>query len=91
MAERKNFSEEVKKAAGDMMTARGKRSAFWYHARVLGVGGWLFVLPIVAGTYFGSYLDRKLGAVGISWTITCMIIGIAVGAYSVWYFLMRRS
>ena len=47
-------------------------------------------LGTVAGASLGRYLDRKLGG-EISWTITFMIIGIAVGIYNIWYFLLRKS
>lgn len=84
------FSEKVEKSAEELMKARRERSRFWHYAQMLGVGGWLFVIPVVAGAYLGRYMDSKLGG-EISWTITFIIIGIAVGVYNVWYFLLRKS
>ena len=89
MRERR-FSEKVEKSAEELTRARKEKSRFWHYAQMLGVGGWLFVIPVVAGAYLGRYLDRKLGG-EISWTITFMIIGIAVGIYNIWYFLLRKS
>jgi ATP synthase protein I len=86
--EKKNFSEDIEKSAKELMKAR-KEKTFWHYASLIGVGGWLFVIPIVAGAYLGRYLDKKLG--GISWTITFIIIGIAVGIYNFWYFYLRKS
>jgi ATP synthase protein I len=86
--EKKNFSEDIEKSAKELMKAR-KEKTFWHYASFIGVGGWLFVIPIVAGAYLGRYLDKKLG--GISWTITFIIIGIAVGIYNFWYFYLRKS
>lgn len=86
----KPFSEKVEKSAEELMKARREKSRFWHYAQMLGVGGWLFVIPVVAGAYIGRYMDRKLGG-EISWTITLIIIGIAVGCYNIWYFLLRKS
>jgi ATP synthase protein I len=89
MKERK-FSEKVERSAEELMKAREGKSGFWHYARVLGVGGWLFVIPVIAGAYLGRYLDGKKEG-NVSWTLTLIIIGIAVGVYNVWYFLFRRS
>ncbi len=86
--EKKTFSKDIEKSAKELMKAR-KEKTFWHYASLIGVGGWLFVIPIVAGAYLGRYLDKKLG--GISWTITFIIIGIAVGIYNFWYFYLRKS
>ncbi|MDA8156703.1 MAG: AtpZ/AtpI family protein [Actinomycetota bacterium] len=72
------------------MKGRKERSSFWHYAYVIGVGGWLFVLPVVGGAYLGRYLDGRLKA-GISWTITFIIIGIVAGVYNVWLFYFRRQ
>jgi ATP synthase protein I len=86
----KPFSEKVEKSAAELMKSRKEKSHFWHYAQMLGVGGWLFVIPVVAGAYFGRYLDERTRG-EISWTITFIIIGIAVGAYNIWYFLLRKS
>lgn len=86
------FSKDIGKSARDLMESRKQKGKFWHYAQVLGVGGWLLVIPIVAGAYLGRYLDNKFGQTGTtSWTITCILIGIFVGFYNVWYVLIRRS
>jgi ATP synthase protein I len=87
--EKRKLSREVEKSAKDLSRSRGEKS-FWHYASILGVGGWLFVLPVVAGAYLGRYLDGKLQG-GTSWTITGIILGLALGMYNVWYFYFRRS
>jgi ATP synthase protein I len=86
--EKKKFSEDIEKSAKELMNAR-KEKTFWHYASVIGVGGWLFVIPVIAGAYLGRYLDKKIG--GISWTLTFLIIGIAVGIYNFWYFYLRKN
>jgi ATP synthase protein I len=88
----KKFSDDIEKSAKELMKARKEKGTFWHYAYILGVGGWLLVIPIVAGAYLGKYLDRKISGSGsISWTLTFIIIGIAVGIYNIWYFLIRKS
>jgi ATP synthase protein I len=86
----KTFSEKVDKSAEDLVKARKEKSGFWHYAQILGVGGWLFAIPVVAGAYLGRYLDERRGDT-ISWTLTFIIIGIAVGIYNIWYFLFRKA
>ena len=91
MTEDNKFSQDIGKSAKELMDARKKKDTFVHYAYVLGVGGWLLALPIVGGAYFGKYLDRKTGgAVEISWTITFIIIGIAVGFFNLWYTFLKR-
>jgi ATP synthase protein I len=90
--EDKKFSKDIEKSAKELMNARKEKGTFLHYAYVLGVGGWLLALPIVGGAYLGKYLDKKIGGSGgISWTITFIIIGIAVGFYNLWYNFMKRS
>jgi len=87
--EKKKLTEEVEKSARDILRSRREKS-FWHYTALLGVGGWLFVLPVVAGAYLGRYLDSRVQA-GISWTITCILLGLALGLYNVWDYYHRRS
>jgi ATP synthase protein I len=86
---KEKFSEEIEKSTKELMKAR-KEKTFWHYASIIGVGGWLFVIPIIAGAYLGRYLDKRFVG-GISWTITFIIIGIAAGIYNFWFFYMRRT
>jgi ATP synthase protein I len=87
--EKRKLTEEVEKSAQELARSRGEKS-FWHYTAILGVGGWLFVLPVVAGAYLGRFLDRRVHA-GISWTITCILLGLALGLYNVWDYYQRRS
>lgn len=92
MTEDNKFSKDVGKSAKELMNARKEKGTFLHYAYVLGVGGWLLALPIVGGAYLGKYLDKKIGiSGGTSWTITFIILGIAVGFFNLWYNFMKRS
>jgi ATP synthase protein I len=55
----------------------------------LGTLGLVFVLPVIAGAYLGRWLDELTPkGFSIHWTMTCIFIGLFVGALNV-YLLMR--
>jgi ATP synthase protein I len=84
------FSREIDDSARKLLRARADRRVVWRHAALLGVGGWLFVIPVVGGAYLGRYLDRR-HAGGQSWTLTLILLGLAVGVYNFWLYYHRRS
>ncbi len=84
------FSKNVEESAKEVKEAKKQKGRLWHYASVIGIAGWLFAIPVVAGAYLGRYLDRKI-EVSISWTITFIILGIALGAYNVWYFYFREK
>ena len=87
--EKEKFAREIDKSAKEMMKAR-KEKTFWHYASLIGVGGWLFAIPIVAGAYLGRYLDQRFKG-DISWTITFIVIGLAAGIYNFWFFYLRKT
>jgi ATP synthase protein I len=87
--EKRKLTREVQRSAQELARAR-REKGFWHHTAILGVGGWLFVLPVVAGAYLGRFLDGRVPGT-ISWTITCILLGVALGIYNVWDYYQRRS
>jgi len=85
----KDFTEKVEKVARQLKKARNEKSGFLHYASLIGVGGWLFALPVVAGAYLGNYLDKETHG-GISWSLTLIMLGVAAGVFNIWYFLYRR-
>lgn len=56
-----------------------------------GTLGLLFVVPIVAGAYLGRWLDTLMPGYSVRWTISLIVLGIAVGSYNVLRFLQEKS
>jgi ATP synthase protein I len=56
-----------------------------------GMLGLLFVVPIVAGAYLGRWLDSLASGYSVRWTVSLIVIGIAIGAYNVLHFLRNRT
>ena len=56
----------------------------------LGVLGLLFVLPVVGGAYLGRWLDGLLAGYSLRWTLSLLIVGVALGGANVYFFVRRR-
>lgn len=89
MKQKERFPEHIEKSAKDLLKARKETNAFLHYAYVLGVGGWLFVVPLVGGAYLGRYLDGRFET-NVSWTLTLTVLGMIVGLYNLCYFLLRK-
>jgi len=79
----------------DKQTQRWKKAeqqqhsvlAYMSHLSALGL---MFVLPIVGGAYLGHWLDGLSDGYSIQWTISLILLGIAIGAYNVYYLIQSR-
>lgn len=49
----------------------------------IGVLGWIFVTPTLAGMFFGRWLDAQYGT-GIFWTAPFMVLGLCLGGWTAW-------
>lgn len=56
-----------------------------------GTVGLLFVVPIVGGAYLGRWLDSLASGYSVRWTVSCIVLGIALGAYNALRFMRSRS
>ncbi len=65
----------------------GERSLAFYLGQI-GVLGWMVVLPTLAGTLLGRWLDASLGT-GIFWTLPLMLLGLILGCWSGWRWMHR--
>jgi ATP synthase protein I len=55
----------------------------------IGVLGWIFVVPTLAGLFFGRWLDTQLAS-GIFWTTPLMMIGMFLGGWTAWKWMNAR-
>lgn len=68
---------------------RGRRSLLGQTV-FLSVLSVLFLAPLVAGAYLGRWLDGLSEGYSIRWTMSCIIIGIALGAFNVYQFIRKH-
>ncbi|WP_020406428.1 AtpZ/AtpI family protein [Hahella ganghwensis] len=66
-----------------------ERSTLMQAARILGVLGFLFVLPVVGGAYLGHWLDGMSDTYSVRWTVGFILLGVVVGGVNA-YLALRE-
>jgi ATP synthase protein I len=52
-----------------------------------GTVGLLFTVPILIGAYCGRWIDAQLSGYSVRWTVSLIVLGVAVGSYNAYRFL----
>lgn len=89
--EHRRLRREVDRQADRLRRADRERDTVLAQTAFLGTLGLLLVLPIVVGAYVGQWLDQRLAGYSVHWTVSCVLLGVAVGAYSVYLFVRSRQ
>jgi len=85
------FGEQVGHRAERKLRARKERErSAWFGLGMFGLVGWSIVIPTLIGIATGIWLDRRWPG-QVSWTLTFLIIGIAVGCLNAWYWIKQES
>ena len=87
--ENNQLHERVEQQAERLQRAEQERPTLLAQTVYLGTLGLVFVLPVIAGAYLGSWLDGQLQGYSLSWTLSLIFLGLVVGAINVW--LMIRE
>ena len=84
-------TETIARKAQRMEESRKRRrESAWYGLGMFGLVGWSVAIPIVAGIALGIWIDRRWPG-EVSWTLTLLITGAAVGAMNAWYWFQREG
>ena len=67
----------------------GDRSV-WFGLGMFGIVGWSVAIPTVLLTALGVWLD-SVYPVGFSWTLTLMVVGVAIGSANAWYWIKKAT
>jgi len=88
-----NTGQKLKKRIGvqtrRMKQAERDRPTLLGQTVFLGTLGLLFVVPVVIGAYVGQWLDGFVEGYSIRWTMSLILLGVAIGAVNV-YLLMKE-
>lgn len=68
---------------------QGERPA-WFGLGMFGLVGWSVAIPAVVLTALGLWADRRWPGTH-SWTLTLLIIGIALGCLNAWLWVRREA
>jgi ATP synthase protein I len=82
--------EDVAHQVERMKQAERERDTLLAQAAYLGTLGLLFVLPVIAGAYLGRWIDDRAPGYPVRWTISLIVLGVAVGGVNVWLFIRKR-
>jgi ATP synthase protein I len=62
----------------------------WFWLGMFGLVGWSVAIPTIAGIALGLWLDDRFPG-ETSWTLTFLIIGVALGCLNAWYWIKQES
>lgn len=73
----------------DRARRQGKRTV-WFSLGMMGMIGWSIALPTLAGVALGAWIDHAWPS-RISWTLTMLLAGAAVGCLNAWRWVRQES
>lgn len=79
-----------RKAERKLRARRTGRRGVWFGLGMFGLVGWAVALPTVLGAALGLWLDARFPS-RVSWTLTLLLAGAALGSLNAWYWIMRES
>lgn len=90
MNKREDFLEKIENESEKKVRARAEGDQVLFGLGAFGVVGWSVAIPSILMTYLGIYLDKKSN-LNISWTLTLMLLGLALGCFNAWYWIAEKS
>lgn len=89
--ERPAWSEEAKVKERRKLRARSEKDrGVWFGLGMFGLVGWSVAVPTLMGVALGAWVDRTWESTA-SWTLTGLLVGVAVGCLNAWYWIKRES
>ena len=55
----------------------------------IGVLGWIIVGPMLAGLFFGRWLDARFGS-GLFWSAPLLMLGLGLGGWFAWKWMHSK-
>ena len=81
------LDKDVKTEIQRKEKARLERSTLIQATRILGVLGFMLVLPMVVGAYLGHWLDSMEEGYSVRWTVGFILLGVVVGSVNAYLML----
>jgi ATP synthase protein I len=86
------FSDLIARRAARKLRARGRRGAnVWFSLGMIGLVGWSVAVPTLIGVAFGLWLDRNWPTGQVSWTLTMLFAGAALGSFNAWRWVRQEG
>lgn len=89
---REQLETELARKARRKLRARSEGDrGIWFGLGMMGLVGWSVAIPTVLGIALGVWLDARTDAArDISWTITCLVVGVFLGCLNAWFWIQRE-
>lgn len=87
MNQQQELRKQVEQQAKRMKKAEQDKPTLMGQTVFIGTLGLLFVLPVIAGAYLGSWLDTMASGYSVRWTISLILLGVFIGMFNVYYFI----
>lgn len=85
------FGQDVgRKAARKLRARRAADRGGWFWFGMFGLVGWSVAVPTVIGIALGLWFDRLFPG-RISWTLTLLMVGVALGCLNAWYWIKQEN
>ena len=81
------LKQRVSRQVDRMQKADKDRPTLLAQTAYLGTLGLLLVIPVIGGAYLGRWLDGFVEGYSMRWTLSLIIVGVAVGAINVYLFI----
>ncbi len=89
--QRQDLEQKIATKEERKLLARRKRDrTVWFGLGMFGLVGWSVVVPALVGIAIGLWIDRRWPS-PISWTLTLLIIGVALGCFNAWRWINREG
>lgn len=79
-----------RRAERKLQARRERRRTAWFGLGTFGLVGWSVALPTLLGVALGVWLDERWPG-QVSWTLTFLLIGVALGCLNAWYWVNQES
>ena len=90
MADNKDIKKHIERQARRMKKAEHDQPTLIAQTVYIGTLGLLFVLPVIAGAYFGNWLDNQMTGYSVGWTSSLIILGVFIGGVNVYLFIREK-
>ena len=90
-ASERRFEQDVARKA--TRRARGEREgdqSICFSLGLFGLVGWSVAIPTLLGLASGIWIDSRWPG-RVSWTLTLLFVGIALGCANAWYWVTHES
>lgn len=90
-ASERRFEEDIgRKASRRQRAQREGDQSIWFSLGLFGLVGWSVAIPTLLGLALGIWIDTRWPG-RVSWTLTLLFVGIALGCANAWYWVKQES